>query len=145
MSLTKAFETYERPGLVVNYKVAAVKIYKGAAVGANALGFIVPMAHGTASLKFVGTANETVDNTGGGSGDKSVNVTKSGSFVFKAAAGFTPVLADVGKEVYATSDWEVQTTNAGLTNSYKVGTVIAPETTSTGQPGYRVRIDNYSV
>ncbi|MBS1715874.1 MAG: hypothetical protein JST30_16220 [Armatimonadetes bacterium] len=145
MSLSKAFETYERPGLVVSYKTAAVKVYKGAAVGVNALGYLVPMSHSTASLKFVGTANETVDNTGGASGDKSVNVTKSGSFVFKAASGFTPVVADVGKELYAASDWEVQTTNAGLTNSYKVGTVVGPETTSTGQPGYRVRIDNYTV
>jgi len=39
----------------------------------------------------------------------------------------------------------VQTTNVGLTNSYKVGTVVGPETTSTGQPGYRVRIDNHTV
>jgi len=145
MSLSKAFETYERPGLVVSYKVAAVKIFKGAAVGVNGLGYLVPMSHGTASLKFVGTANETVDNSGGSSGDKSANVTKSGSFVMKAASGFTPVIADVGKEVYAATDWEVQTTNVGLTNSYKVGTVVGPETTSTGQPGYRVRIDNHTV
>ncbi|MCW5937457.1 MAG: hypothetical protein KIT11_09145 [Fimbriimonadaceae bacterium] len=145
MALSKAFETYERPGLVVSYKMSNVKIYKGANVGVNTLGYAIPMSHATASLKFVGVANETVDNTGGAAGDKVVNVTKSGSFVFKAASGFNPAQADVGKEVYALTDWEVQSSTSGLTNQYKVGTVVSIESTSTGVAGVRVRIDNYSV
>ena len=88
-ALTTAYEAFEKPGLVISYKASNVKILKGALVGVNASGFLVPMAHGTASLKFVGVANETVDNSGGSAGDKSVNVTKSGSFVMKAASGFT--------------------------------------------------------
>ncbi len=144
-ALTKSFETYERPGLVVSYKVSNTKIYKGAAVGVNASGFAVPMAPATANLKFVGVANDTVDNSAGSAGGKSLNVTKSGSFVFKAASGYTPAVTDLGAEVYAASDWEVQASPTGLTNAYKTGTVVAVETTSTGEAGVRVRIDNHSV
>jgi len=111
----------------------------------NASGYAIPIAHGTASLKFIGVANETVDNLAGAAGDKSINLTKSGSFVFKAVAGFTPVIGDIGKEVYANTDWEVQVATAGLTNQYKVGTLVAIETTSTGASGIRVRVDNYSL
>jgi hypothetical protein len=145
MALSKSFETYERPGLVVSYKASNVKIYKGANVGVNSLGFLIPMSHATASLKYVGVANDTVDNSLGAAGDKSVNVTKTGSFVLKAASGFAPAQGDIGKEVYGLTDWEVQTSTVGLTNQYKVGTIVAVETTSTGVSGVRVRIDNYSV
>ena len=89
--------------------------------------------------------SETVDNSAGSAGDKSVNLTKSGSFVFKAASGFSPAVGDIGKEVYANTDWEVQVATAGLTNQYKVGTIVAIETTSTGAAGVRVRVDNYSL
>jgi hypothetical protein len=145
MSLTKPFETYEKPGLVVSYRLSNVKIYKGALVGVNSSGYLVPMAHGTANLKFVGVANETVDNAAGSAGDRSLNVTKCGSFVMKAVGGFTPAVADLGKEVYANNDWEVQIATGGLTNQYKVGTIVHIETTSTGVAGVRVRIDNYSL
>src|SRR5512141_3043955 len=144
-SLTQAFETYEKPGLAVSYKLSAAKLYKGALVGVNASGYLAKMDHGTAGLKFIGVANETIDNSAGAAGDKALNATKSGSFVFKAASGFTPTVADLGKEVYANSDWEVQISTVGLTNQYKVGTIVAVESTSTGATGVRVRIDNYSL
>lgn len=145
MALNKPFETYERPGLVVSYKLNNVKVFKGALVGVNAAGMAVPMSQATAGLKLVGVANDTVDNSAGVAGAKSANVTKAGAFVFKAASGFTPLQADVGKEVYCTTDWEVQVSTVGLTNQYKVGTIVAVEATSTGQAGVRVRIDNYNV
>ena len=145
MPLTTPFETYEKPGLVVSYKLSNVKIYKGALVAVDATGHLIPIAHGTANLKFVGVANETIDNSAGAAGDKSVNVTKSGSFVMKAIAGYVPAIADLGKEVYANTDWEVQIATAGLTNQYKVGTIVALETTSTGAAGVRVRVDNYAL
>lgn len=144
-ALTQSFETFEKPGLVVAYKQSNIKIYKGALVAVNSSGYAIPIAHGTASLKFVGVANETIDNASGAAGDKSINVTKSGSFVFKAVSGFTPAIADIGKEVYANTDWEVQIATAGLTNQYKVGTIVALENTSTGAAGLRVRVDNYSL
>lgn len=144
-ALTQPFENFERPGLVVSYKISNVKIYKGALIGLNSSGYAVAMNHATASLKFIGVANETTDNSSGVAGDKQSTVTKTGSFVYRPAAGFTPTVADLGKECYANTDNEVQVATAGLTNQYKVGTIVALETTSTGQAGVRVRIDNYSV
>jgi hypothetical protein len=144
-ALTTPYETYERPGLVVSYKITNAKLYKGAMLGINSSGYLASMAHGTAGLKFAGMANETVDNSAGSAGDKSLNVTKSGSFILKAAGGYTPVIADLGKEVYANTDWEVQISTGGLTNQYKVGTIVGLDITSTGAVGVRVRIDNYSL
>ena len=118
-ALATAFEAFEKPGLVVNYKISNVKVYKGGLLAINSSGYLIPIAHGTANLKFAGVANETIDNSGGSAGDRSVIVTKCGSFVFKAASGFTPAIADIGKEVYANTDWEVQIATAGLTNQYK--------------------------
>lgn len=142
-ALTKPYESFERPGLVTAYKMASIKIYKGALVGVNSSGLAVAMAHGTASLRFVGIANETVDNTA--NSGKTLNVTKSGSFVFAPYTGYTPAAADVGAEIYGVTDWEVQLSTSGLTNAYKVGTVTALEKTSTGASGVRVRIDKHSV
>ena len=145
MSLSKAFETFERPGLVVSYKLSNIKVYKGAFIAVNSSGFALPISHATSSLRYVGVANETVDNTAGTAGDKTVNLTKSGTFVFKAASGYTPSQADIGKEVYASTDWEVQTSTSGLSNLYKVGSIVAIETTSTGAAGVRVRVTNYTL
>lgn len=143
--LTASYETYERPGLVMAYKMATVKVWKGGMVGVDVTGYLRPMNPGTASMRFMGIANETVDNSLGNPGDRSVNVTKTGSFVMKAASGYVPAVAELGKEVYAASDWEANSSSTGLTNAYKVGTVVAIEAAATGASGIRVRIDNYSV
>jgi hypothetical protein len=140
MALTKAYEVYERPGLVAAYKMNNVKIYKGSLVGVNGSGWLVSMDHATAGLTFVGVANETVDNSAGSAGDKSLNVTKEGSFVMKADSGYVPAQGDHGADLYAVTNWEVQTGTAGLTNSYKVGTLMTIETAATGDSGVRVRI-----
>lgn len=144
-ALTTNYETFEKPGIVVSYKLSNVAVYKGAMLAINSSGYAIPITHATASLKFAGVANEKADNSGGSAGDKSVNITKSGSFVFKAASGYTPAQADIGKEVYVNSDWEVQVSTSGLTNQYKVGTIVGIESTATGAAGVRVRIDNYSL
>ncbi len=144
-ALTRSYETFERPGLVVSYRISNTRIFKGALVGVNASGFLVPMAHGTAGLRFVGVANESVDNSAGTAGSRSVNITKSGSFLMIPISGLTLTQADIGKVAYANTDWEIQLASAGLTNQYIVGTIVALETSSTGQSAARVRIDNYSV
>ncbi len=142
-ALTKSYETFERPGIVVSYRVSNVKIYKGSMVGVNSTGWLVPMSHATASLKFVGVANETVDNSTGTAGAKSATVTKSGSFCYPLATGAI-VQADIGKEVFMTTDWEIQLVTTGLTTQYKGGTVVSIEQTN-GLTGARIRIDNYSL
>lgn len=144
-ALNRPYETFERPGLVVAYRVASVKIHKGALVGVNPAGYLVPMTPQTPGLRFVGVANETVDNAAGSPGERSVNVTKSGSFVFAPAAGYSPAQGDLGTEVFAASDWEVQTSPVGLANPYKVGTVVALERTANGQTGVRIRIERHVV
>ncbi len=143
-ALTQSYETFEKPGMVIAYKMGAVKIFKGAMVGVNASGYVVSMAHGTANLKFVGLATETVDNSAGAAGDKSIIVSKVGTAVVKAASGFSPAQSNVGAEVYANTDWEVQVSTSGLTAQYKVGRIVALENTSTGVSGVRVRIDDYT-
>ena len=143
--LTAGYETYERPGLVVAYRLAAVKVWKGALVGTDATGYLRPMNPANGGMRFVGVANETVDNAAGAAGDRTVNVTKTGSFVLKAATGFAPTIADLTKETYAASDWETQVATTGLTNQYKIGTIVALEGTATGATGVRVRIDNHSL
>lgn len=142
--LTQSFENYERPGLVVSYKLAAsTKIFKGGLVGLNSSGFAIALDQSAGAFKFIGVAAESVDNSGGTAGAKSINVTKSGSFVFKAAE--TAAQAKVGAQALASSDWEVVSTATGLTNSIAVGTIVGLETTSTGAAGYRVRIDAQTV
>lgn len=142
-ALTTPYETFERPGLVISYKMSNVKIFKGSFVAVNASGYLVSLAHGTNSFVFVGMANETIDNSDGTAGDREMNVSKVGSVVVKAISGFTPAQSDVGKEVYANTDWEVQTSTSGLTNQYKVGSIVAIESTGTGNAGVRIRIDKH--
>lgn len=144
-ALTKNYENFERPGLVVSYRVSNVKIYKGALVGLNASGHLVPMLHTISGLRFVGVANELCDNSAGTAGQKFVNVTKSGSFVYTPVSGFTPTVADLGKEIFAQTDNDLQVATAGLTTQYKVGTIVALEQSSAGLAGIRIRIDNYTV
>jgi hypothetical protein len=59
------FEAGFKPGHIVLYKVAAsTTIYKGALVALDTDGYVTPMTHATASLKFMGVAEETVVNDG---------------------------------------------------------------------------------
>lgn len=143
-ALSKPFESLERPGIVVSTKISNVQVWKGALLGVNASGFAVPMAHGTANLKFIGVACESVNNSTGSAGAKSVNVTKAGSFVLTPNSGYSPGQADIGAEVYAVNDNQVQVSTTGLTSAYKIGTIAALETTSLGSNGVRVRIDRYT-
>lgn len=138
-ALTKPYETFEKPGIVVSYNVGSnTTIYKGALVGVNASGNIVPLSHATANLKFVGVANETVSTT---SEAKRITVTKSGTFVFAAAS---PNPSKVGGDAWSKFDGELQDVSTGLTNAYVVGTIVGTESTSDSQPGYRIRIDNHT-
>lgn len=141
-ALTKAYEAFEKPAILVLYKMAGnTTIYKGALVGVNNAGYAVPIDHAVANLTFIGIAQETVQNTGA-DGDKSIRVVKSGSGVF-ADLGIQSQ-SNIGKEVYAKTDNEVQVATTGLTNLYKVGRIVALETTSLGANGYRIRIDGYA-
>jgi hypothetical protein len=140
-ALAKAYEVGYKPGNIGLYKIAAsTSIYKGALVALDSDGFAIPIAHGTASLKFIGVAEETVVNDGA-DGDASVRVGKLGSFVYAGTAAQD----DLGAEAYAVDDNTIQIGTGGLTNAYKVGTVLGVEVTANGDAGMRIRIQNYTI
>jgi len=142
--LLKPYEAYEKPGLIIGYAMSAIQIYKGSMIGLNPHGYVVPMDHGTDNLRFVGIASESADNSTGEHGDKKINVIKAGSFVYRAVPqGIEPMIATMGMVAFAHTGWEVKMRPWDLCNEYQIGRIVGIETTSTGQPGVRVRIDNH--
>ncbi len=73
-------------------------IYQGAAVGSNSSGYAKSIQNGD---KFLGFADEQIDNSGGADGTKSVRIRKRGAILLDIS-GIT--LADINKSVYATDD-----------------------------------------
>src|SRR3569623_358479 len=82
-----------------SYKQGAVKINKGTMVfGRIADGFAYQArTNANTTDVFLGVSYETVDNTGGVAGAKSILVEKTGSYVFLLATTQT----SVGQPVYA--------------------------------------------
>ena len=125
--LTRPHETFFKIGDTVAYRTAAVRLFKGALVGTNPAGWLVPLDPSVANLKFAGSCDETVDHTGYPAGDRTARVTSQGTVCYRPAAGWTPTPADLGKDLYAASDGTVQPTTGGLANAYKVGRLLAVE------------------
>lgn len=117
-ALTAAFDAKRKDGKLVAYPVGAgAKIFKGALACANtATGFVQTATDG-ANLLFVGVAYESVDNTGGAGGAKSIRLEKSGIFTYNSP---TAAQTDVGKAVNIIDDNSVKT--AATTNSIVAGT-----------------------
>jgi len=137
--LNKTYETYERPGLIQNYKLGLSRIYKGALVGLTAAGAPAPLTP-AAPMRFLGIA-ENEGNPAGPEAARGISVAKTGTFVLRAATGWSPAPTDLGRVVYAVSDWEVRPNSTGLANAIPVGIIVAIESTSIGDSGVRVRID----
>ena len=101
---------------------ASVKIYKGSLVVDNA-GYAAP---GTAATGLIalGRAEQTVDNSSGADGAKSVNI-KPGIFRF-GNSGSTDAIAqaDVGADCYIVDDQTVAKTNGTNTRS-RAGKIFA--------------------
>jgi hypothetical protein len=139
--LTNSIETYEKPGLVIRYRLASgVKVFKGALVGLNAAGLIVPLNPLVANLRFVGVACETVEQS---EARTAINVTKAGTFLYPSTSSTS--VAQIGSVAYAAGDGSVSVSDSGLANDYIIGTVVALETASNGEPGLRIRIDNNTI
>lgn len=92
-------------------KVAAsTKIYAGGHVCVNAAGYAVPMT-ATTGLQAMGVASETVDNTSGAAGDKTVPVVE-GVFKFKnSSSGDLIAQANINDTVYGVDDQTVALTD----------------------------------
>jgi hypothetical protein len=132
---TTAREAKRQEGRTRSHKCAAVKIPKGVLVCHNTAGYATNGAD-TASFLFAGVAYETVDNSAGAAGDKSIRVEKTGDFEFAFGAG-NAAQALVGTAVYITDNQTVDLA-ATTTNDVLVGYIS--EIISATK--VRVRIDN---
>lgn len=95
---------------------AAVRIYAGSLVAANATGYATPGATAT-TLTYLGRAEERVDNTAGADGAKTVLVRRGKAFRF-ANLGADPVTqASLGKACYIVDDQTVAATSGTNTRS----------------------------
>ena len=133
--LPKAYEAYERPGLVVACVVGPHPIARGWQVGLDEEGLLVPISRASC---FVGIANEARAGSPEPLHNRCVNVTTVGCFVF-ATLGWAPTLHDLQRAVWSCGETEVA--GATLRSAIPVGRVVGVETTSDGRPGVRVRID----
>jgi hypothetical protein len=80
--------------------IASDIIYQGAAVGENASGYARPLA---AADPFLGFAENTVDNSSGAAGAKTVRVRTRG-VIRLTVAGATAITANDRAAVYASDD-----------------------------------------
>jgi len=95
---------------------ASTKIFAGSLVCLNASGFLTKGAVAT-TLKAVGMAEESVDNSAGANGALSCKV-RRGCFKFaNSSAGDLIVAADWGASCYVVDDQTVAKTNGSSTRS----------------------------
>lgn len=95
---------------------AATKIFRGALVCINASSLAVKGAVAT-TLKCVGIAEETADNSAGAASAMTVKV-RRGCFPFaNSASGDLIALKDVGGDCFIVDDQTVALTNGGSTRS----------------------------
>lgn len=111
-------DTQRRQGDRAAYPVlAATKVLAGTIVALTAAGYAQGGAVAT-TLKAVGVADETADNTAGASGDIKVPIRNDGWFRFSnSAAGDLITIADIGNNCYIVDNQTVAKTDGGATRS----------------------------
>ena len=117
MPLTGSRNTPHKDAECLAFPVAAgAKIFGGAMVVINATGFAAP---GSTSLtvKYVGRAEDNVDNSTGVDGAKTVSVRRKKVFKWANLAGDPVAQVDVGNQVYIVDDFTVAKTNGAGTRS----------------------------
>ncbi len=116
MALSADRATSYQEGRVSVYPVyQSVTIYAGSLVCVNSSGYAVPAAD-DAGNRFIGVARHQADNSGGSSGDITVEVWREGVFDF-AATSISQ--ADVGSDMYVVDDQTFDETDPG--NAIKCG------------------------
>jgi len=111
-----------RDGESIELQVAAsTTIYAGGMVAKNASGYAVPAAD-AANLVVMGRAEEYVDNSSGGNGDKTVIVRRKRAFKFKNSTTNAVTIAHLGGNVYVEDDETVA--SSGGTNNIVAGKCI---------------------
>lgn len=131
-----ARESKRKDGELISYKMAAVKIPKGALVNINAAGYATNSTD-AASETFAGVAYETVDNSAGSAGDKEIRVDTTGTFVFVDGGG-NGAVTDVGVEFKIVDNQTI--TDAATTNNLKAGICVESIDANT----VRIRIARYA-
>ena len=106
---------------IMEFPAAVDIIYEGGLVNVNAAGYAAPASDTTAEW-CVGIADETVDNSGGSAGDKTVRVRSGEQYKLVGAAAASFVQALVGEPVTVEDDQTV-TIAADSTNDIAVGYV----------------------
>lgn len=138
-AITAARDTKLQGRDIVSLKMDAVKIYKGGLVCADAsAGYATHTP--TASRPFFGVAEETVDNSTGSAGDKSIRVRTTGIHSFVAASA---TQALVGTTVYWSSG---SSGNNGtvVTSDPGIGCIVGRVVEVVSATEVRVLIDNYA-
>lgn len=115
--LNKDRNTPARAGEHLYKGVAALAhIFAGSLVAMNAGGFVVPGSTAT-GLTALGRAEEQVDNSDGGNGDRSVRIAKGVFRYANSASGDAITDADIGNACYIVDDQTVAKTDGGSTRS----------------------------
>lgn len=116
---TQERDTQRRDGNQAAYPVAAAaRIYAGTIVCISTATNHATRGAVATTLKAVGVADITVDNTAGANGALSVPVRRDGWFPFaNSAAGDLIVLGDVGSDCFIVDDQTVAKTSATNTRS----------------------------
>lgn len=119
-ALTAVYDAKRRDGSLIGYPLTAgAKVYKGALVCVNTGSGFAQTGADAASTVFVGVAYETVDNTTGAAGAKTLRVQKDGEYLYNALGA---VQTDVGKAALIVDDNTVKT--AATTNNIPAGIVV---------------------
>lgn len=120
-AITTAKKSLDRQdGEILSFKQGAEKIPEGALVMVNAAGYAVN-ATDTAGGVLVGVADETVDNSAGQVGDKSIKVRRTG--VFTVVFAGTATIADVNTLVYVVDNQTVDLVGV-TTNDVTAGRIV---------------------
>ena len=123
MALNQDRNTPYNDGEILAMPVAAgVKIFSGALVVANASGYVAPGTTAT-GLTYLGRADQHIDNSAGGDGDKSVLVRRGKAFRFANDSGDQVDQSSLGKVAYIVDDETVAATDGTSTRS-PAGTVV---------------------
>ena len=115
--------THQKDGKLLPYKMGAVKIEAGNLVAVVA-GYAAHAAD-TVGHNVVGIADETVDNSGGSAGDKTINVRRKKAFKLANSATNALVQADVGADCYVEDS--VTVSDNGATNDIVAGELLGIE------------------
>jgi hypothetical protein len=120
MALTADRYTKKKVGDIVEYPVLTnTVIYGGGMVSIDANGYAFPSTDASGQ-RFVGIAEEAVDNNPGSSGDKTVRVRRDGIHLLD---GYNMSQAKVGDIAEVKDDYTVHFAGGG-SNTIKVGEIV---------------------